>query len=310
MEQQQYVSVIGGINMDITGIPAEHFQIGTSNPGTVSMSAGGVGRNIAHNLALLGIPVYLFGAIGKDMFGAQILDDTRHAGVNVDSLHLESTLRTGIYVSILDAAHDLAIAVSDMEITHRVNLAYLDAHWEFLRQSRFLVLDTNLDTEVLQAAIERCRQENIPCLIEPVSVEKARKLNDIPGEFDYVTPNLDELEAFVGVKILSANDIERCSASFQEHCRHLLVTLGEDGVWYADRERTTGTQYPAFRTHVVNVNGAGDAFVAGFISGQFHTYTLEESIRIGMAAASLTLQSPQTVNPSLSFSACISFINS
>ena len=78
-----YVTVIGGINIDIKGHPLHKLIAGTSNPGQVYTSPGGVGRNIAHNLALLGVPVYLLGAVGADIFGARIIDKTRQAGVNV-----------------------------------------------------------------------------------------------------------------------------------------------------------------------------------------------------------------------------------
>ena len=58
-EKTMRICVIGGANVDITATSGRAFQFGDSNPGTVQVSWGGVGRNIAHNLALLGDEVEL-----------------------------------------------------------------------------------------------------------------------------------------------------------------------------------------------------------------------------------------------------------
>ncbi|MEI8181049.1 PfkB family carbohydrate kinase, partial [Aestuariivirga sp.] len=63
------VIVIGGANVDIKGRSRGSFVAGTSNPGEVTVSAGGVGRNIAENLARLGISVSLVTALGQDANG-------------------------------------------------------------------------------------------------------------------------------------------------------------------------------------------------------------------------------------------------
>ena len=58
------ICVIGGANIDITGKAAFKFIYGDSNPGTVRLSLGGVARNIAHNLTLLGDEVNLLTIFG------------------------------------------------------------------------------------------------------------------------------------------------------------------------------------------------------------------------------------------------------
>ena len=67
-----YAVVVGGVNIDIGGQSFEPLVAADSNPGTVTMSLGGVGRNIAHNLALLGTDVRLLSACGEDVYGQKI----------------------------------------------------------------------------------------------------------------------------------------------------------------------------------------------------------------------------------------------
>jgi sugar/nucleoside kinase (ribokinase family) len=77
------VVVIGGANMDVKGRAAERHQQGTSNPGTVTVSPGGVGRNIAENLARLGIDAALITALGHDANGALLREACTSAGVDM-----------------------------------------------------------------------------------------------------------------------------------------------------------------------------------------------------------------------------------
>ncbi|GAK57393.1 PfkB domain protein [Candidatus Vecturithrix granuli] len=303
-----YVTVIGGVNLDIKGCPLGQLTAATSNSGKVHTSAGGVGRNIAHNLALLGVPVYLLAAVGNDSFGAQILAETREAGVQVDYMQVIAGQQTGIYLAVLDHVHDLSVAIADMDVTASINQDYLEQQRGLIQQSRVVVLETNLSTEALRTAIKLCRQAQIPYLIEPVSVEKARKIHAISGNVDTITPNTSELEALSGRKFATMESLPAVCAELQGRFRHLLVTLGAQGVYHYDASAQCGQHYAAFPTRVLDANGAGDAFVAGFVSGIFHEYQIDRCIRLGMAAAHFTLQSIDTVNNELTFERCLTLI--
>ena len=78
------VVVIGGANIDIKGSPFNPSEKITSNPGAVNIALGGVGRNIAHNLGLLGVPVTFLSVVGDDEWGRRILRETGEAGANME----------------------------------------------------------------------------------------------------------------------------------------------------------------------------------------------------------------------------------
>ncbi len=301
------VSVIGGINIDIKGYPLHTLIAETSNPGRIYTSPGGVGRNIAHNLALLNVPVCLLGVVGDDGFGTHIIEKTKEAGVQVEHIRITKNRHTGMYLSLLDQVRELVIAISDMEILHCMDTDYINTHRNIIRQSSLVVLDTNLDTEILHYIVEICRHEQIPILIEPVSVKKAEKIRDIPGCIDYVTPNLSELEVLSGTYISYSEQLEHICETLERRYQHLLITLGEKGVFHRQADQT-GQLYSPHATRIVDVNGAGDAFVAGFVCGIVHQYDIEQCIRLGIAAAHITLQSEDTVSKELSFETCLSLI--
>ena len=66
------VAVVGGVNMDIGAVSAEALVARDSNPGHVTTSLGGVGRNIAHNMSLLGLDVRMVTAFGDDLHAQRI----------------------------------------------------------------------------------------------------------------------------------------------------------------------------------------------------------------------------------------------
>lgn len=303
-----YVTVIGGINMDIKGCPCGQLMTATSNPGRVHISAGGVGRNIAHNLALLDIPVYLLGSVGNDSFGAHLLAEIRQTGVQVDYVRVREGQTTGTYLAILDRDHDLAVAISDMDVTTSVNHDYLAQHRDLIQHSRIVVLETNLDYDAIQTIVAFCRQAKIPYVIEPVSVAKAKKIRALSGSLDMITPNISELETLAERKLENRNDLPTVCVALRERFRHLLVTLGAEGVYHYNASEHQGQYYTALPTRVLDANGAGDAFVAGFVSGIVHEYQIDRCIRLGIAAAHFTLQSVDTVNKNVTFERCLTLI--
>src|SRR5699024_10750096 len=85
------VVVVGGANLDIKARTTAALTARTSNPGVVSMSPGGVGRNIAENLARLGTSTRLVCALGRDDSGTRLASDTLDAGVVLDALYPPET---------------------------------------------------------------------------------------------------------------------------------------------------------------------------------------------------------------------------
>jgi pseudouridine kinase len=97
-----YILVIGSAGVDIVGRAAVPIQTKTSNPGRVRISYGGVARNVAENLARLGLDVVLITAVGDDSPGKRLLADAAEIGINTDHTLILSSRSTGAYVGILD----------------------------------------------------------------------------------------------------------------------------------------------------------------------------------------------------------------
>jgi sugar/nucleoside kinase (ribokinase family) len=154
------VTVIGGMNMDIhVAADTGTFDRSTSNPATVRLVPGGVGRNIAENLARLGMDVRLLGAVGGDPMSDQLLAGTAAAGVDVCMVARIPGRSCGIYVALLNGNGELDTGASDMTVVDEVNIA------------------------------------GVPVVMAPVSVAKAERIVHLNGEIFLVTPNAGD--AFV-----------------------------------------------------------------------------------------------------------------
>ena len=116
MRNDSYITVIGGSNTDISGFPQADYSPQDSNPGRITLSAGGVGRNIAENIARLGCTVNLLSAVGNDGFGTFLLEECRKAGVETEEILISESMPSSAYLCIMDQYNDLQAAVNDMEI--------------------------------------------------------------------------------------------------------------------------------------------------------------------------------------------------
>ncbi len=166
------IIVIGGTNVDIKAKTAKPHIAGTSNPGSVSVTPGGVARNISHNLAMLGVNVALISAVGTDPQGNLAMAATHKAGVDV-SMVLRNDLATGAYIAVLDSSGELISAVNDMRSLESLDPDFLQQHQVALQEAKFVVADCNIRQDILEWLALRFGEKLI---VEPVSVPKSAKL--------------------------------------------------------------------------------------------------------------------------------------
>ena len=295
-KEKNGIIVIGGANIDIKGRSKNVIQWETSNPGTIRVDHGGVARNIAHYLGLLNIPVTFLGVVGDDDEGREILEKLRNAGVEIEEIIQSKKDPTGKYIAILDEKGDMQAAVSDSIIMKRVTPRYLIAKAGIIMQSRFVIMDTNLTTQAIHYIAYLCGRENIPLIVDPVSVVKSRKLLGILPKIDYLSPNIRELSSLTGTIIQTAAERQKAIQQLMKKgVKNIVLTNSAQGVFLFSPEFPDGKLISTRRRKVIDSTGAGDALVAGLSYGLYHNYTLFNAIQVGLILSSLTVTSPETV---------------
>lgn len=302
------VVVVGGAVMDVKARSAEPLDPETSNPGQVATDPGGVGRNIAENLARLGTPTHLVAAVGNDSFGEELLTHTRSAGVRLDHV-ITSARPTGTYLAVLDHVGDLSVAVSDMSATDTLTVADIEPVRSLIQHCDLLVVDGNIPLEVARWLCDVARDGDVPVVIEPVSVVKARRLRPLLAPdrpILSVTPNIDELAALVDHDVADTVPvITRAAAELHElGVTHVWVRRGARGSLLSsaaadDQGRPTVTTNTTVSRGVVDVTGAGDSMTAGFVHALLRDGDPAGAAAFGQATAALTTESAHTVRPDL-----------
>ncbi|WP_295620639.1 PfkB family carbohydrate kinase [uncultured Intestinimonas sp.] len=297
---QPYAVVVGGVNMDIGGTPFGPLVGQDSNPGRVRMSLGGVGRNIAHNMALLGLDVRLVTALGDDMNAQKITTSCIELGIDLAPSLQVPGAATSTYLFLTDEKGDMELAVSDMEIYDHLTPRFLSTKEAILNNARLVVADTNIPAESLAWLAENCKA---PLFVDTVSTAKAAKVQPILGRLHTLKPNRIEAELLSGISITGEESLERCAQALLDTGLHrVFISLGADGVYAADH--LGGREHvPCFPARMVNTTGCGDAFMAALAWSWLEGLGLDESARAGLAASAIAMEGEETINPELDVSA-------
>ena len=291
-----YVTVVGGVNVDIGGRPEAALVARDSNPGAVHSSLGGVGRNIAHNMALLGLDVRLLTAFGDDLNAQKLAASCGELGIDISQSPVIPGGRTSTYLFINDERGDMALAVSDMEIYRHLTPQALAQRHKLLDASQVVVIDTNIPEESIAYLAENCAA---PLFADPVSTAKAVKLKPVLGKLHTLKPNRLEAELLSGVPITDEASLNKAAdALLETGLRRVFISLGADGVFAADHSGRV--QLPCLPAELVNATGCGDAFMAAIAWAYLRGTDLADTARAGLAASSIAMESRETINPAMS----------
>ena len=311
LAQPAAIVCIGGANIDRKLRLGAALQMGSSNPATQSETPGGVARNVAENLARLGLSTQLISALGDDAAGRDLLAQAAGCGLSTQGCVLAADEATGSYTAVLDASGEMLTGFAAMSVAARLTPAFLSRSAAQRAAARLIVADLNLPADsvalLLQEAQAHIGKPNAASLlIVAVSVPKMAHLPaDLRGLHSLIL-NLAELQALTGLPLKpqasDAADLQQAlDAVHARGAQHVLLTRGADGLVCSSAGQPALDMAAAATADVVDVTGAGDAFAAGVAAGLFHDPTqLQAACQIGLRLAALTLQTTATVHPQIS----------
>ena len=288
--QKDAAVIIGGVNMDIWGRPTGALVMRDSCPGTVSMTPGGVARNIAHNLRLLGTEVSFVTAMGDDLIGRALMDSCVSLGMHMEHTLVKEGGHSSTYLFLTEAGGDMVAAVNDMDICALLTPDYFERLLPKLKGHGAMVLDTNLPAESLAWLCTHARQ---PLYADTVSAAKAPRLLPHLKRLRALKTNVLETAALTG-----ESDPERGAEKLSKLCAgRVFVSLGADGMIAAERGKLH--YLPAYEAEVINTSGAGDAAAAAVVWADLHGFDLIAAAQFAQLAGSITCRSAHANNPEL-----------
>ncbi|MFM7218588.1 MAG: carbohydrate kinase family protein [Bacteroidota bacterium] len=280
------VVCVGASLVDLTFRCEQEPVAFTSNPSRMHRSPGGVVRNIAHHLALLGVPVQLVTILGNDSDGHWLAEQCAQAGIGLDHI-LFAEESTGTFASIATPSGDLHIGAVTSETDRLLTVEFFSSRAEVIRSASVVIADCNLSVEALRWLMRFCNEHKVPLVVETVSIPKARRLRDaLPGNLLLVKPNREELAVFEQDSHVTPE--EKIAHLHALGFKNVWLSRGAEGSLFSDGESMVSL--PAPRVHVRDVNGAGDASLAGWIYAWLQGKNGLTCVRYGHAAAACLLE--------------------
>jgi pseudouridine kinase len=298
-DDHPYVLVIGAAGIDSKGKAAYPLTPGSSTPGTVQISVGGVARNIADNLARLGVEAILLSAVGNDPSGRRIRDNAVEVGLNVDYLVTSPQHHTAAYVAILDESGNLVLSVGDMEIMACLTPQVIKQQRDLIKNATMIVFDCSLSEATLTALLKITTRYQVRTCADPTSTLLAERLKPHLPQIYMITPNIKEAEILCSRSINDENGaITAARMLVNAGVKIAIITMAEAGVVYASA--SDSGHVPAIAAEVVDLTGASDALTAAVVFALLEEIPLDEAVRLGVSAAGLTLACRDTVCANLS----------
>ncbi len=280
------VVVLGGINMDLVTYSQRFPEVGETVAGDRFLTyAGGKGANQAVAAARMGARTAMVGRVGDDMFGPQLLDGLRKAGVDVSRIDVLRGETSGIAVISIDAsARNRIVQVLGANSTCGENEAARTV--EAMSGASVLMLQLEVPMEVSLAAARSASEAGRTVILDPGPVRP------IPPELlrlsSVVTPNETEAEALVGFPIDGPEAAARAAGELLTRgVKAAVIKLGAQGACFAS-SGGSGFQ-PTFAVEAVDSVAAGDAFNSALAVCLAEGRPLDEAVRVGCAAGALAV---------------------
>lgn len=300
MNNERYILVFGASVVDIFGFSSVKYRACNSNPGCIKVSFGGVSRNIAENMARVGVSTKFISILGDDEKGRSMLEHSRVIGYDMeDSLIIEDG-RTPTYMAVLDEKGEMMSAVADLMSAYEMNTDFIDSKAEIIENSEYMFLDAD-DAERLEYVLKEFKGKT-NFILDPISAAKAENIKHIIKHFHTIKPNRHEAEVLAGFEIKTEDDLKRAGEYFISlGIKKVFISLDADGIYYNDGEESG--RIKANDVEVVNVTGAGDSFVAGLGYGYMEEMTVQDTVKFAIAMSTITISHPDTIHPDMSFEA-------
>lgn len=293
------MTCIGGVAYNRKFTLHAEASLATSNPAKGSQSFGGVARNIADNLARLGIDVSLISIVGDDTAGKELLGALQFLGIDTTQIAISNSGKTAEYVAIFNPDSELVLGVASMDIFDELTDEHIARSQPHIVSSDWVILDCNLQSSAIRKVLQLKQNANFRLAVDTVSAFKAKRLPQDLSGIDLLFTNRGEAGSILedDQKALDA-DVSRLAKLLRDRgADGVIVTDGARGhvVDVADHSFRT----PALSKDITDVSGAGDALIAGFLYGLRLGGSPVEASYAGAAASSLTVESSSDVRPDL-----------
>lgn len=283
---QERICVIGGSNIDICGASLEPLRNFDSNPGVINVSFGGVGRNIAQILSLLGEKPMFVSVFSSDSYGRTMKADCEALGMDTSFSIVSNDYPSSMYIAILDSNHDMRVAMSDMRNLREMKPEHLKPVLSGLTKNDMIVIDANLELECIHYVAE-----NAPCALaaDPVSASKCHRLQDVLSSLAIFKPNVFEAQQLNGIEIVDEESaVQSLDWFLAKGVKEIIISMAEQGVLLGTEKEKVWFTHRLI--DLDNATGGGDSFLGAYLTRRLHGTEPRQAVRSAISAAVMTIE--------------------
>ena len=293
------IVVIGAVFVDVKGYPEAAFIPNGRNVGRVEQIHGGVGRNVAEDIANCELRPTFISLVDNSGTGEDVIRKLNNHKVNTQYMR-RTRDGMGTWLAVFDNAGDVCASISK-----RPNLLpiadILDEYGdEIFAHADSVICEIDIDKEIVKRVFKLAKKygKKVYSVVANMSIALERR--DFLKSIDCFVCNIQEagilfFDDYTGKTPLEMADIisQKVIAA---KIPSMIVTMGGEGAVYADINGDRGF-CPARKVDVKDTTGAGDSFCAGVAVGLTYGKTLAEACEIGAHLAASVIVTSENVCP-------------
>lgn len=293
------IVVLGAVFVDIKGYPEAAFVPTGRNVGRVETIHGGVGRNVAEDVANCELRPTFISLVDESGAGIDVIRKLKSHKVNTNYIRATRD-GMGTWLAVFDNDGDVAASISRRPDLMPIVDILREHGDEIFQDADSVIMEIDVDKEIVKQALHYAQKygKKVYGVVANMSIALERR--DFLQSIDCFVCNL--LEAGIlfsdNFEGKTPGEMVEILAGKVQAARipSMIVTMGSEGAVYADLHGDSG-YCPARNVKVKDTTGAGDAFCAGAAIGLTYGKGLKEACEIGAHLAASVIVTSENVCP-------------
>ena len=293
------IVVIGAVFVDVKGFPEDLYLPTGRNAGEIQFVHGGVGRNVAEDIANVELRPTFVSLVDDTAQGEDVLRKLRRHKVNTDYIRKVPN-GMGMWLAVFDQTGDLAGSISQRPDLSRICDILDEKGDEIFKNADSVVIEADIGKDIVKRALDLAEKYGVPVYGVVANMGIASERRDFLQRMDCFVCNQAEAGILFVADYSKASPEVLCAdlpARLESaNIPAIVVTMGSRGAVYASRSGEVG-YFPAEHVKVRDTTGAGDAFCAGVSIGLTYGKSMREAVEIGTRLAASVIKVSENVCP-------------
>ena len=293
------IVVIGAVFVDVKGFPEDLYLPTGRNAGEIQFVHGGVGRNVAEDIANVELRPTFVSLVDDTAQGEDVLRKLHRHKVNTDYIRKVPN-GMGMWLAVFDQTGDLAGSISQRPDLSRICDILDEKGDEIFKSADSVVIEADVGKDIVKRALDLAEKHGVPVYGVVANMGIASERRDFLQRMDCFVCNQAEAGILFVADYSKASPEELCAdlpARLESaNIPAIVVTMGSRGAVYASRSGEVG-YFPAEHVKVRDTTGAGDAFCAGVSIGLTYHKSMREAVEIGTRLAASVIKVSENVCP-------------